>query len=81
MQQWIERIWEKHRWTVLLITHDVREAIFLSDRIYVFSPRPATVVRSVKVDLPRPRTLATFSDPAFTRIETELLETLLGEEQ
>ena len=81
MQQWIERIWEKHRWTVLLITHDVREAIFLSDRIYVFSPRPATVVRSVEVDLPRPRTLATFGDPAFTRIETELLETLLGEEQ
>ncbi len=81
MQQWIERIWEEHRWTVLLITHDVREAIFLSDRIYVFSPRPATVVRSVEVDLPRPRTLATFGDPAFTRIETELLETLLGEEQ
>ncbi len=80
MQQWIERVWEKYRWTVLLITHDVREAIFLSDRVYVFSPRPATVVKSLEVDLPRPRNLETFSEPAFARIEAELLHTLLEEE-
>ncbi|MCD0449476.1 ABC transporter ATP-binding protein [Actinocorallia sp. API 0066] len=81
MQQWIERVWEEYRWTVLLITHDVREAVFLSDRVYVFSPRPATVVKCVEVGLPRPRTLASYTDPAFTRIEAELLETLLEEER
>ncbi|MFD0689734.1 ABC transporter ATP-binding protein [Actinomadura fibrosa] len=79
MQQWVEGVWERYRWTVLLITHDVREAIFLSDRVYVFSPRPATVVKEVLVDLPRPRTLETVTDPKFVEIEAELLGTLLEE--
>ncbi|MCO6006887.1 ABC transporter ATP-binding protein [Actinoallomurus purpureus] len=77
MQQWIEEVRGRHQWTVLLITHDVREAIFLSDRIYVFSPRPASVLACVDVPLPRPRTIETLTDPAFTRIEAELLGTLL----
>ncbi|HWD14121.1 ABC transporter ATP-binding protein [Pseudochrobactrum sp. sp1633] len=55
MQQWLETMWQSHRWTALLITHDVREAVYLSDRIYVLSARPSTVVHEVTVDLPRPR--------------------------
>lgn len=43
MQEWLKGMWAKHNWTALLITHDVREAIELSDRIVVLSPRPATV--------------------------------------
>lgn len=78
MQRWLENVWEKHRWTVVLITHDVREAVFLSDRIYVVSPRPASVVAEVEVPLPRPRTLRTFADPAAARIEADLLEVLLA---
>jgi ABC-type nitrate/sulfonate/bicarbonate transport system ATPase subunit len=77
MQQFIEGLWERFRWTVLLITHDVREAIFLSDRIYVYSHRPATVVTTVEVALPRPRTLELLATPEFARIEGELLQTLL----
>jgi ABC-type nitrate/sulfonate/bicarbonate transport system ATPase subunit len=77
MQMWLEQVWEQFRWTVLLITHDVREAVFLSDRIYVFSPRPATVVGEVHVALPRPRTLDMIADPEFARIEASLLTTLL----
>ncbi|MBX5442824.1 MAG: ABC transporter ATP-binding protein [Solirubrobacteraceae bacterium] len=79
MQRWLEAMWERDRWTVLLITHDVREAVFLSDRIYVLSPRPATVIREVEVPLPRPRTLETLADPRAARIEAELLESLLGD--
>ena len=77
MQQWLEAVWERFRWTVLLITHDVREAVYLADRIYVLSPRPGSVVAELAVPLPRPRTLATLSDPRFAELEAELLGRLL----
>ena len=77
MQQWLEGVWARYQWTVVLITHDVREAVFLSDRIYVFSPRPASVVAEVDVPLPRPRTLDMITDSVFTSIEGELLSILL----
>ena len=80
MQRWLEGMRRRFGWTIVLITHDVREAVFLSDRIHVLSPRPATVVRTVEVDLPHPRSLETIADPAFGRIETELLSALLGAE-
>jgi len=77
MQAWLEKMWEEFRWTVLLITHDVREAVFLSDRIYVFSQRPATVVAEIEVPLPRPRTIDMVTDPMFAGIEAQLLKILL----
>jgi len=77
MQRWLEAVWERFRWTVLLITHDVREAVYLADRIYVLSPRPATVVAELAVPLPRPRTTATLGDPLFAQLEAELLAQLL----
>jgi ABC-type nitrate/sulfonate/bicarbonate transport system ATPase subunit len=78
MQQWLEQMWEQYRWTALLITHDVREALFLSDRIYVFSPRPARVVSEIAVGFPRPRTLDLLGDPEFVALEAKLLTQLLG---
>lgn len=77
MQEWLQGMWTDHRWTALLITHDVREAVFLSDRIYVLSARPAMVVREFEVPLERPRTLADLGSPAAQAIETEILQTLL----
>ena len=77
MQEWLQGMWTDHRWTALLITHDVREAVFLSDRIYVLSARPAAVVREFEVPLARPRTLADLGSPAAQAIETEILQTLL----
>jgi ABC-type nitrate/sulfonate/bicarbonate transport system ATPase subunit len=78
MQRWLESVWERFRWTVLLVTHDVREAVYLADRIYVLSPRPGTVVAEVAVPLPRPHTLATLSEPGFAELEAQLLGHLLG---
>ncbi len=78
MQRWLEQMWEHNRWTALLITHDVREAIFLSDRIYVLSARPATTLAEIAVPLPRPRTLADLASPDAARIEAELLDALIG---
>jgi ABC-type nitrate/sulfonate/bicarbonate transport system ATPase subunit len=77
MQEWLQAMWTDHRWTALLITHDVREAVFLSDRIYVLSHRPARVLREFHVPLPRPRTLADLGSAAARQIETEILESLL----
>jgi NitT/TauT family transport system ATP-binding protein len=61
----LQRIWERFRKTVMFITHSIREAVFLSDRVIVLSPRPAEIVRDILIDLPRPRTLATQDTPQF----------------
>ncbi|RUW33369.1 ABC transporter ATP-binding protein, partial [Mesorhizobium sp. M2A.F.Ca.ET.015.02.1.1] len=61
-----------------LITHDVREAVLLSDRIYVLSARPARVVREVAVPLPRPRTESAALAREAAAIEAGILDTLLG---
>jgi len=75
MQRWLESVWAQFRWTVVLITHDVREAVYLADRVYVLSPRPGTVVAEIAVPLPRPRSL---TDPRLAHFETELLASLLS---
>jgi ABC-type nitrate/sulfonate/bicarbonate transport system ATPase subunit len=55
MQQELLRIWEAQRTTMILVTHDIDEAIYLADRIVILSSRPGTIKRVVQVDLPRPR--------------------------
>ncbi|MFC3965719.1 ABC transporter ATP-binding protein [Nocardia jiangsuensis] len=78
MQSWLQEVWQRYRWTVLMITHDIREAVYLSDRVVVLSPRPATVRREVRVDLPRPRDLSMLAAPEFVAVEQELLDVLHG---
>lgn len=76
MQTWLQDVWQRYRWMVLMITHDIREAVYLSDRVVVLSARPATVRREVHVDLPRPRTLSMITAPEFATLEEELLGVL-----
>jgi len=76
LQLWLEQIWERERWTVVLITHDVREAVLLSDRVYVLGPRPASVRLELEIPLARPRTLETLTDPQVAALEQELLTAL-----
>jgi ABC-type nitrate/sulfonate/bicarbonate transport system ATPase subunit len=78
MQEWIADVWEKFRWTVLLITHDIREAIYLSDRVYVFTARPGSISMTFDIDLPRPRDFASTLTSEFLEIETTLLKALHG---
>ncbi len=54
-----QRLWQKSQCTTLLITHDLREAVFLSDTVYVMSPRPSQIIFKLSVTTPRPRTLET----------------------
>ncbi|NKY54733.1 ABC transporter ATP-binding protein [Nocardia flavorosea] len=79
MQAWLQDVWQRYRWMVLMITHDIREAVYLSDRVVVLSARPATVCREVRVDLPRPRTLSMITAPEFAALEQELLDVLTAE--
>jgi ABC-type nitrate/sulfonate/bicarbonate transport system ATPase subunit len=76
LQVWLEEVWESDRRTVLLVTHDVDEAILLADRVVVLSDRPASVVSQVEVGLPRPRSASLVGDAAFGERRSELLEAL-----
>jgi NitT/TauT family transport system ATP-binding protein len=66
------RIWQANRKTVVFVTHSIREAVLLSDRVVVMGRRPATIVEELKVDLPRPRTIAMTEDEAFNRMVRHL---------
>jgi len=80
MQDELTAIWEKNRKTVIMITHDVDEAVFLSDRIVLMSNGPAaTIAKVVDVPIPRPRTReALLEDSHYLAIRKELLQYLIG---
>jgi ABC-type nitrate/sulfonate/bicarbonate transport system ATPase subunit len=76
LQAWLAGLWEEERSSVLLVTHDVEEAIFLADRVIVLTPRPGRVAFELTVSLPRPRTRAMIASPAFIRDRATLLHAL-----
>ncbi|ESX92082.1 ABC transporter ATP-binding protein [Mesorhizobium sp. LNJC403B00] len=78
MQRWLEGMWQRQRWTALLITHDVREAVYLSDRIYLRSARPARIIGEIAVPLPRPRTTGSDAARHAAALEADILDTLLN---
>jgi NitT/TauT family transport system ATP-binding protein len=75
MQEWLLDVWESFARTVVLVTHDVDEAIFLADRVYVMSPRPGCIVADLEVPLPRPRS---YTDVVTSRPFNELKHKLLA---
>ena len=79
MQELLTAIWEKHRLTVLFITHDVEEAIYLSDRVAVMTNRPGRIKSIIPVPLPRPRRYELISSPAFRSLQLEVLEEIRSE--
>lgn len=74
----LQDLWMQRRFTCILVTHDLREAAYLADVIYVMSARPGRVIAAHRVDLPRPRTVESTFDPAFVevvhRIRTEIAQ-------
>ena len=65
------RLWKETGSTVLFITHNIEEAVYLAERVIILSQKPSTIKKEIKVDLPRPRD---FSDPEFLRIRKEVTD-------
>ncbi|CAB3640598.1 Bicarbonate transport ATP-binding protein CmpD [Achromobacter mucicolens] len=74
----LQRIWMRDRKSVLFITHSIAEAVMLSDRVLVMSARPGRVVEDFRVDIPRPRSMATLAEPAFTAAADHLRRHFIG---
>lgn len=69
----IQQIWQKRKKTILFVTHNIREAVCLGDRIVLFSPHPGRIVRTFDIGLPRLRDI---NDPALTSYASEITATL-----
>jgi NitT/TauT family transport system ATP-binding protein len=70
-------IWDRKRPTIIFVTHDIAEAVYLSDRVVVMAARPGRVIAEIPIDLPRPRTDQTRADPDFARLGGQI-RTLIG---
>jgi NitT/TauT family transport system ATP-binding protein len=74
MHDKVLEIWRKTKTTILFISHDISEAVYLADKVVVLSKRPAHVMDVIEVDLPRPRTLETTEGEAFFAVRNRVLD-------
>ncbi len=77
MQKWLLDVWNEFKQSILFITHDIDEAIFLSDRIYVLTSRPAQVCLHLEVSLPRPRYKNMLTESKFLNLKKKVMDYLL----
>ncbi len=76
MQEWLMQLWSDFGKTVLFVTHDVEEAIYLSDELHVMATRPGRIVETIQITLPRPRLRTSALSPEFIAIKERCLELL-----
>ena len=76
MQEWLLQLWESFNKTIVLITHDVDEALLLSDKVYLLTARPGRVTLLLDVALPRPRHYDMVTSPEFSALKARLMEAL-----
>ncbi len=79
MQELLTAVWEKHRLTVLFVTHDVEEAVYLSDRVAVMTNSPGRVKSLIEIGLPRPRRYELVSMPEFQNLQARVLQEIRSE--
>jgi NitT/TauT family transport system ATP-binding protein len=79
MQEMLVTIWQQTRKTILFITHDIEEALFLSERVYVMTARPGRIKQMLPVHLPHPRTLEMTTTPEFIEQKRVVLEAIKEE--
>lgn len=78
MQELLLEVWQKLKTTVLFVTHDIDEAILLADRVCVMKARPGRITRDIPITLPRPRSIDTLTDPAFTGFKAQIMAEMRG---
>jgi NitT/TauT family transport system ATP-binding protein len=76
MQQLLLRLWTREPTTVVFVTHDIDEALFLADRVLVMSPRPGRIIDDIRIDFARPRATELLTEPAFVAMKRRCLELL-----
>ena len=79
MQEWLLELWDSWGKTVILVTHDVEEAVLLSDRVYVFTARPGRIKMVLSVDLPRPRRYEMVTEETFVSMKAKVIAALREE--
>ncbi len=79
MQELLTEIWDEHRLTVLFVTHDVEEAVFLGDRVVVMSSRPGRIKEQIPIGLPRPRKAELLASPEFGEAKIRILDSIREE--
>ena len=76
MQQLLLRLWTREPTTVVFVTHDIDEALFLADRVLVMSPRPGRIIDDIRIDFARPRATELLTEPGFVAMKRRCLELL-----
>jgi ABC-type nitrate/sulfonate/bicarbonate transport system ATPase subunit len=79
MQEWLLDLWDDFQKTILFVTHDIDEAIYLSDEVYLMTARPGTIKRHLPIDLERPRKPHIVTSPRFMELKEEARRTLSEE--
>ena len=80
MNSEVQRIWDRTKTTVVFVTHSIPEAVFMSSRVVVMSPRPGRIAKVIDIDLPRPRDEETRESERYFELVTEVREALRGRE-
>ncbi|WP_318617180.1 ABC transporter ATP-binding protein [Sporosarcina sp. YIM B06819] len=78
MQEWLLAIWEQYRKSIVFITHNIEEALYLSDRILILSDKPASICKEISVPFPRPRTEDMLLSEPFMQLKREIHDELRG---
>jgi NitT/TauT family transport system ATP-binding protein len=78
MQELLLSVWDKLKPTVIFVTHDIDEALFLADKVYVMSARPGRIESMLEVKLPRPRDIDVTATPAFNEMKLAILHKIRG---
>jgi NitT/TauT family transport system ATP-binding protein/sulfonate transport system ATP-binding protein len=79
MQEMLLGIWEREKKTVLFVTHDIEESIFLASRVVVMSARPGRIKANIAIDLPHPRHYTLKTSPEFSALKARLTEEIRAE--
>jgi NitT/TauT family transport system ATP-binding protein len=79
MQELLVGLWQRTPKTIIFITHDIDEAIFLSQRVYIMTARPGRIKQTLDVNLPYPRSLDVLTSVAFTAMKRAVLDSIKEE--
>jgi NitT/TauT family transport system ATP-binding protein len=79
MQELLLEVWDKHKKTVLFITHDIDEAILLADTVFIMTARPGRIRSRIPVKLPRPRGIELLTDPDFNALRRDIMQQIREE--